>query len=414
LSDDDPSTERSAWRDLGPGLVAGVADDDPSAVGTYSQVGARFGLTFVWLPLLVLPIMAAAQTTAGRIGAVRREGLAAATKAVLPTWIAYAVFLPVVMANTFTLGADLHAMASATHLVVPLPELVLLIGLCVVILVLNLAVPYRRARVFLRCFAFGIVAYFGVLVAADVDWSAVGRAVVHPSLGAGGPATVALIALVGAALSPYVLVWQASVEVEEAALAPSSRPRRVRVAAVDVAAGVTVAMLAGAAIIVASATTLGAAGITQVDTADQAARALEPLLGSSAATVFALGILAVGLLAVPILAGGAAFATSELFGWRTGLGRRPRDVPAFSVVFFVAVAASLLFDVFGVGPVRALFLASIANGVAAPALLAVIVVIGRSRRGLGEHRIGRGAALLVGTGSVLTAALPVAYLVGRL
>jgi len=381
LSPDSPTVgaRNQNGRAFGPGIVAGIADDDPSAVGTYSQVGARFGFTFVWAPLLALPIMAAAQIAASRIGVVQRQGLAAATKTACSAWLAYVVFVPVVLAGTFTLGADLHAMASAAHLVVPIPELLLLALLSVATLALQLFIPYRQTRQFLRVFALGIFAYFGVVFAAHVDWSRVQDAALVPRFAIGRGGIAALIAIAGAALSPYILVWQPSVEVEEAQLQGSDRGRSTssRTATLDLVAGVTVAMLAACAILIASAATLRPAGITNVETADQAARALAPLLGDSTQALFALGILALGLLAVPILAGGAAFVTAELFGWRTGLGKKFRDAPGFYSVFLVAVAASLSLGAFGVPPVRALYLASIANGISAPTVLMVLLVLGR-------------------------------------
>ena len=335
--------------------------------------------------------MAAAQIAASRIGVVQRQGLAAATKAAFPAWLAYVVFIPVVLAGTFTLGADLHAMASVARLVVPIPELVLLALLSVATLALQLFIPYRQTRQFLRVFALGIFAYFGVVFAARVDWSRVQDAALVPRFAIGRGGIAVLIAIAGVALSPYVLVWQPSVEVEEAQLNGGDHGHSTssRTATLDLVAGVTVAMLAVCAILIASAATLRPAGITHVETADQAARALAPLLGDSAQALFALGILALGLLAVPILAGGAAFVTADLFGWRTGLGKKFGDAPGFYSVFLVAVAASLSLGAFGVPPVRALYLASIANGISAPAVLMVLLVLGRSRRALGEQRIGR-------------------------
>lgn len=400
-------------RSLGPSIVAGIADDDPSAVGTYSHLGAKFGLSLVWAPLLLLPVMAAAQVAAGRIGAAQRRGLAAAAKAELPMWVCCLVFLPVVAAGTLTLGADLHAMASAIQLLVDLPEALLLALLAGGTVGLQIFVGYRRSRRVLQLSALGIASYFGVVLAADVDWSQVLRALWRPTLAADRGGLQGLIAVCGAALSPYVLVWQPQVETEEATLraAAGLRLRHPREAAIDATVGIAIAMFAGCAILVASAATLPLAGITSVETADQAAQALRPLLGRGAEVVFALGIVAVGLLAVPILAGGAALVTSELFGWRTGIGRRLRDAPGFYSVFLLAVVAGLSLTALGVPPVRALYLASIANGLAAPGLLILLVWLTRSRRAVGGQRIGLFTAALIVFGAALTAALPVLLLV---
>lgn len=258
-------------RRLGPGVAAGVADDDPSAVGTYSQLGARFGLTFVWAPLLLLPVMVAAQVAAGRVGSTQRRGLAAAAKAELPLWVCLVIFVPVVAASSLTLGADLHAMANALRLVVPLPPLLLLALLTAGIIALEVFVGYRRSRRVLQVFAFGIAAYFAVLLAADVDWALAAQSVLRPRLAIDRGGLLALIAISGAALSPYVLVWQPHVENEETQLG-----------AAEAGVGITIAMLAACAIVIASAATLPQAGITNVETADQAARALSPLLGRGA------------------------------------------------------------------------------------------------------------------------------------
>lgn len=397
-------------RRLGPGVVAGVADDDPSAVGTYSQLGAKLGLTFVWAPLVLLPVMVAAQVAAARVGTSQRRGLAGAAKAQLPTWLCLVVFGPVVCAGLLTLGADLHAMASALRLVVPLPKMLLLALLAGGIVALEVFVGYRRSRRLLQVFALGIGAYFAVVLAADVHWASVATSVLRPRLAVDRGGLTALIAIVGAALSPYVLVWQPQVEIEEAKLrAASGGPERAPAsAAYDSAIGITIAMLAGAAIIIASAATLPRAGITDVKTADQAAQALAPLLGRGAQLVFVIGIVAVGLLAVPILGGGAAFVTSEIFGWRTGMSGRFREAPGFYSVFLAAVVAGLSLEAWGVPPVRALYLASIANGLAAPALFALLLWLTCSRRAVGEERVGPLTAGLVAVGVIITTALPVA------
>lgn len=400
-------------RRIGPGLVAGISDDDPSAIGTYSQIGAGTGYALLWAPFVALPIMAAAQLAASRIGTVRRAGIVAVAREFLPRWLAFIVFVPIVVTNVFTLGADLHAMASAAALVVPLPELLLLVTVSVVTVALRVAVPERISQGLLRGLALGILAYFGVVIAADIEWSVAIDALVHPRLAPGATGVTAVIAVMGATVSPYVLVWQPTADVLESAplTAPQNASSTARLFRPDLVAGVVVAMLAGAAVIIATAATLRPAGITTAVSADQAARALEPLLGQGARTVFALGIVAVGLLAAPVLAGGAAIVTTELLGWQPGMGRRLRDAPGHSVVLLSAVGGSLALGVVGVDPVRALYIASILNGITVPALLAVLVVLARSRRVLGQHRVGRATAALLILGAGIGVALPVTLLV---
>jgi Mn2+/Fe2+ NRAMP family transporter len=402
----------STARPIGSGVVSGIGDDDPSAIGTYAQIGAAFGLALVWAPIAALPIIVAVQVAVSRLGVVHGIGLVGVAKRQLPRWLVVAVFVPVLLASVFTLGADLRAMANATGLIVPLPDGFLLACLTLISFGLPIFLPYRRYRTVLRWFALGIVAYLGVVLVADVDWASVLDNVLRPHVPWDRSGVGALIAVVGAAVSPYIIVWQANAEVEESRLTPGAPPPGAewhRRAAVDVVAGLTTAIVAAVAIVIASATALHTAGITKVQTADDAARALEPLLGRAAGAAFAIGLLGVGLLAAPILAGGAAFIGSELFGLRAGLGRRLKDAPGFYALLVAAAVAALSLEVFGVPPVRALYYASIANGVAAPGLLLLVLWLARSRRVLGAARIGRTGAALIALGALAGVALPVAY-----
>jgi len=300
------SRSGGAFSRLGPGLVSGVADDDPSAIGTMAQVGASLGLRLVWGPVLVLPFIACVQVATSRIASARRSGLVAAAREVVPRWLLVIVFGPVVLANIFTLGADLDAMASALGLVTGVGEWLALVVVTITSIGLIVGLPYHRYRWVLMTLALTIFTFI------DVHFD-------RPDL-------AGLIAVVGAIASPFVIVWHANSEVEEAN-SSVRRPRRLA-QTVDVVAGLTVAVIAATCVMIVTATVLPAAGITKVQTVDQVARGLEPLLGNGAEAVFSLGIIGVGMLAVPVLAIGAAYVVSQLVGWQHGLGKPWRDAPA--------------------------------------------------------------------------------------
>jgi Mn2+/Fe2+ NRAMP family transporter len=369
----------------------------------------RLGL--VWSPLVLFPILVAMQLAAARIGLTKRKGLAAVAKEALPAWLVGIVLVPVLIASTFTLGADLHAMASAANLLVPVPTPVLLAVITTGSFAAMIRVPYARYRRVLLVFALAIVAYFGVIVVADVNWSEVLKAFTSPRLGFNRRDFGGLIAMVGALASPFIVVWQVSAEVEERVLTGRRDLRSRYRSTVAVVSGLAVAVVAATAIVIATAATLPAARITTVGTVDEAARALRPLLGSSAQIVFAIGILGTGLVAVPVIAGGAAFIVSELLGWRRGLGRHWRDAPGFYGLIAAAALAAIVLSAVGVPPVRALFLASVANGLAAPLLMLTVAYLGRSRRVLGDQRIGALITVLVVSAATAAALLPVLYVV---
>jgi len=404
----------SFLRHVGPGVVTGAADDDPSGIGTYSQVGAAYGLGLLWFVPLVAPMAAAVQETAARLGLVTGRGLATLIRRRFPRWVLLGALALVIVANTFNIAADVAAMAASTRLVVDLPQALLVVGYVAVMLTLELTLPYHRYAKVLRWLALSLLAYVFVLASADVDWSEVWHSLVSPSLVGGAGGIAALIAVFGTTVSPYLFFWQASEEVEEES--DHHEPvdvDHVRAMRIDVVGGMVSAVVIAFAIVVVAASTLHTAGITTIATPDQAARALEPLVGSSAGLVFTLGIVGLGLLAVPVLAGSSAYALAEAFDWHEGLSRRLRDARGFYAVVAGSMLTGMLVGFVGLDPIHALYLAAILNGLAAPPLIALMLVLGRRDTALGRFRSGRWSVGIVGVTLAVSLVLPLAYLVAR-
>jgi len=401
------------FKRLGPGLVTGASDDDPSGIGTYSQVGAGFGFGLLWTALVSLPMAAAVQETAGRLGLVTGKGLAALIKERFPRWVLFGCVGLVCVANTFNVGADLGSMAAATRLVVPIPQTVLVVTLAAGTLALEVLLPYSKYSKVLRWLALSLGAYVAVLFAVKVDWAQVARHTFIPTLRRDRAALAALIAIFGTTISPYLFFWQASEEVEEGGEHGEAGPlgdAHIRAMRGDCVAGMVSAVAIMFAIMVASAATLGAHGVTTVQTADQAARALQPIAGRVAGLLFALGIVGTGALAVPILAGSTAYALAETFGWREGLSRTLREARGFYGAIALSMLVGLALGFAGIDPIRALYFAAILNGLAAPPLILVMLVLSNSPGVVGSRTGGPLSNVLMAIALTVMAGLPVAYL----
>jgi Mn2+/Fe2+ NRAMP family transporter len=396
------------FKRLGPGIVTGAADDDPSGIGTYSQVGAAFGLGLLWTTLATLPLAIAVQEATARLGLVTGKGLAALLRERFPRPVLLGAVTLVALANTFNIGADIGSMAAAAGLLVPVPQTLAAVAFALVMIVLEVTVPYHHYARVLRWLALSLLAYVGVLAVVHFDWAAVLAHTLVPRFQPDRAGVAALLALFGTTISPYLFFWQAAEEVEERA-GRDYPPDRHQLAAMrgDVAAGMGSGVGVMFAIMTTAAVTLGAHRPVQVDTAQQAAQALRPLAGDLAGLLFAAGILGTGLLAVPVLAGSTAYAIAETAGWREGLGRRVLQARAFYAVLAASILVGMGMDFTGVSPIRALYLAAILNGVAAPPLLVLIALLARSTDVLGDHRSGLLSQLLVGAAAVIMAALSV-------
>jgi NRAMP (natural resistance-associated macrophage protein)-like metal ion transporter len=396
------------FKRLGPGLVTGAADDDPSGIGTYSQVGAAFGFGLLWTTLATLPLAIAVQEATARLGLVTGKGLAALLRERFPRPVLVGAVILVAVANTFNIGADIASMAAAAGLLVPVPQSVAAVAFALVTIVLEVTVPYHRYARVLRWLALSLLAYVGVLVVVHVDWTAVLAHTLVPRFHADRAGVAALLAVFGTTISPYLFFWQAAEEVEEQAGAHHPADRGLLAAMRgDVAAGMGSGIAVMFAIMTTAAVTLGAHGAVQVDTAQQAAQALRPLAGELAGLLFAAGIVGTGLLAVPVLAGSTAYAIAESVGWPEGLGRRVMQARAFYLVIAVSILVGVAMEFIGISPIRALYLAAILNGVAAPPLLVLIALLARSKDVLGRHRSGLVSQLLVGAAAIIMAVLSV-------
>jgi Mn2+/Fe2+ NRAMP family transporter len=330
------------FKRLGPGIVTGAADDDPSGIGTYSQVGAAFGFGLLWTTLATLPLAIAVQEATARLGLVTGKGLAGLLRERFPRPVLVGAVALVAVANTFNIGADIASMAAAAGLLVPVPQTLAAVAFALVMVVLEVTVPYHRYARVLRWLALSLLAYVGVLVVVHVDWTAVLAHTLVPRFHADRAGVAALLAVFGTTISPYLFFWQAAEEVEEQAGGHHPADRGLLAAMRgDVVAGMGSGIGVMFAIMTTAAVTLGAHGVVQIDTAQQAAQALRPLAGELAGLLFAAGIVGTGLLAVPVLAGSTAYAIAESVGWPEGLGRRVRQARAF----YAVIAASILVGV---------------------------------------------------------------------
>lgn len=402
------------FKRLGPGLVTGAADDDPSGIGTYSQVGAAFGFRFLWTTLMALPFAIAVQEATARLGLFTGKGLAALIKENFPRWVLTVAVVLVVGANTFNIGADLGSMAAATNLLLPVPELVLLVVFTALMAGLEIFVPYHRYARVLKWLCLSLLSYVVVMFVVDIAWADVAADLVVPRIGFERDQLAALIAIFGTTISPYLFFWQAGEEVEERGQAGNGSgvddAAHLRAMRGDVAAGMSSGVFVMFAIMVTSASTLGANGITDIATAEEAAQALEPFAGRFAELLFTLGIVGTGLLAVPVLAGSTSYALAETFGWSEGLSLKMTQARRFYLVIMGSMVAGFVMNLAGLDPVRALYWSAILNGVAAPPLIVMIFVLARRRRVLGEHASGRLSQTMVAGAALISAALPVAFL----
>ncbi len=398
-------------RILGPGVVTGAADDDPSGIATYSQAGSMFGFGLLWAFPLMYPLLMAVQESCARIGAVTGRGLAAVIKDHYSRKLLYAAVALVVVANTINIGADLGAMAATTQLLIPLPFSVLAIAFAALTLLLVLTIPYKTYAKILKWLALALFAYPLTALLVSVDWGTVLRATFMPTFAPTTEVLFLLVGMLGTTISPYLFFWDTSEVVEEEIAkhrlklsstdGPRLSKRFLRSVRIDTFFGMTIAVLTAWFIVVTCASVLHQNGITQIETAADAARAIEPLVqgfpdaGLVAKLIFAIGVVGLGLLAVPVLAGSAAYAISEAAGWKEGLHYRYKRASGFYGVIIVATIAGLALNFMGVNPINALVFAAVFNGVAAVPLILLILRIGRNPEIMGEHVNGRVATTFV-------------------
>ena len=381
------------WHALGPGLTTGASDDDPSGIATYSQTGAKYGFQFLWLAAFTLPLMAVVQEMCARIGIVTGRGLAGNIRKHFPKKILYLCAGLLFAANAFNIGADLGAMAKATQLLVPRANYVaLILGFTVICLLLQILTPYARYAKYLKWLALVLLTYILSAILAHLHWGDVLHHAIVPSFHFGSDQALLICAILGTTISPYLFFWQTSQEVEEQILEGKTSfaqrqvttPPEVRKMRIDVWSGMILSNIVMFFIIAACGGVLFTHGITEIVTAAQAAEALRPFAGNATYFLFAIGIIGTGLLAIPVLAGSSSYALSESFKWREGMYRKLKQAHAFYGVIIISMFVGLGINFLGIDPIKALIYSAVANGVIAPIVLVLIVLMSSNKKIMGE------------------------------
>ncbi|HMD03032.1 MAG TPA: Nramp family divalent metal transporter, partial [Candidatus Baltobacteraceae bacterium] len=376
------------FRTLGPGLITGASDDDPSGISTYSVAGATTGLSMLWVALLTTPMMAVIQGMCARIGMVSGVGLAAVMREVFPRWLSASLALLVVLANTFNVGADFAGMSASAHMVAPLPQLVWVLFFGALLLVSEIYFSYKLLSSVFKWLTLALFAYVITAFVAHPNWGDVLRNTLIPQFQTNGHWITTLVGVLGTTISPYLFFWQSSMMVEEEkergrATIQSRKgasPEEIKAMHLDVNAGMIYSNVVMFFIITTTAVTLGAAGKHDIATAQQAAEALRPLAGNLAYVLFTLGMVGTGMLAIPVLAGSSAYVACEMLSFRTGLAELPRRAWRFYAIVAAGMAIGVAMNVIGVDPIKALFWSAVFNGVAAVPLVYAIVHIARDKK----------------------------------
>jgi len=387
---------------FGPGVITGAADDDPSGIATYTQTGAKFGYGQLWTVLVMLPLMTAIQEACARIGAVTGHGLSAVIKANYNKKVLYSAVLLVVVANTINIGADIGALAAAAQLIIPVSFVILTLGFTALILVLEIFTTYRVYAHILKWLALALLAYPLTVFIVHQPWTTIFMATFVPHIELNFEFFFIITAVLGTTISPYMFFWQASQEVEEEKIhhvrfsrgKPKIGVNFIRNLRIDNFMGMIFSEIATWSIIVVAATVLHQNGITNVSSAADAAKALEPLVqtfpnaGFLAKLIFATGIIGLGLLGIPVLSGSAAYALTEAFNMKQGLNLKLKRAHGFYGIITIATLIGLMINFIGIDPIKALVFTAVFNGVAAVPLIFLIARIARNQKIMGEHRSG--------------------------
>ena len=385
--------QKSFLSRLGPGLITGASDDDPSGIGTYSQAGASFGFGMLWTALFMLPLMVVVQHLCAKIGMVSGRGLAGVLKDFYSRWLLYPAVLGLVVANTINAGTDMAAIAAAINMFVPVPVTVLVIPIAALIVGLQIWGSYELIVKVFKWLTLSLFAYIIAAFLAHPNWGDVFYATVVPRFQLSGSYITTIVALLGTTISPYLFFWQASEEVEEEVVkgrdsldarlgATNDELRREKV---DTILGMALSNVVAYFVILAAASTLFAAGKNEIKSATEAAQALSPLAGNGASFLFAVGVIGTGLLGVPVLTGSSAYAVSETFGWTCSLNEKPRHAKRFYSVIAVSTLIGLLVNFSGIDPITALFWTAVVNGVIAPPLLVIVMLVSNNKRVIGDR-----------------------------
>ncbi|HTK38819.1 MAG TPA: divalent metal cation transporter [Pyrinomonadaceae bacterium] len=381
---------------LGPGLITGASDDDPSGIGTYTQAGASFGFGTLWTALFMLPLMIVVQHICAKIGMVSGQGLAGVLKKFYSKWLLYPAVFGLVIANTINAGTDMAAIAAAINMFVPVPVSILIIPIAVLIVVLQVWGSYRLIVKVFKWLTLSLFAYIIAAFLARPNWGEVLYATLVPQFQFTGKYLTTVVALLGTTISPYLFFWQASEEVEEE-VAEGRESLSSRLGATndelkkekwDTITGMALSNIVAYFVILAAASTLFAAGKNDIRSAVDAAQALRPLAGSAASFLFAAGIIGTGLLGVPVLTSSSAYAVSETFGWTCSLDEKPRHAKRFYSVIAVSTLIGMLVNYSGINPITALFWTAVINGLIAPPLIIVVMLVSNNKRVVGDRTNG--------------------------
>jgi NRAMP (natural resistance-associated macrophage protein)-like metal ion transporter len=380
---------------LGPGLITGASDDDPSGIGTYAQAGAQHGFATLWMPLAMLPMVTAVQYMCAKIGMVTGRGLAGVLRERHPRAL-YPAVAALVIANTLNAGADIGAIAAAINLLVPIAAVVFIVPISLGIIGLQVFGSYRLIERVFKWLTLALLAYVGAALLSRPDFASVLAGTLVPTIRLDPKYIGIVVALLGTTISPYLLFWQASEEVEEEISMGRVHLRQregasrfeLKYALWDTLAGMVFAVVVAYSIILATGATLFSAGKTQITSATEAAQALRPIAGDASEIMFAVGLIGVGVLAVPILTGSAAYCVSEALGWRSGLDRKLTGAPQFYLVIIAATLVGMMINFLGINPITALVLSAVLNGLVAPPLLVLVMLVSNDRAAMGERTNG--------------------------
>jgi NRAMP (natural resistance-associated macrophage protein)-like metal ion transporter len=379
---------RSLLQSLGPGIITGAADDDPSGIATYSVAGAQLGTKLLWTALLTWPLMAAVQMMCARIGMVTGQGLAGNFRQRFPRWLLLVFVIALLIANTINIAADLAGMADASAMLSGINSHWFVIVFAILISWATVRLQYQQIANVLKWLVLVLFAYPVTAFVVGADWDQVLRATLVPSMPHTKTEWATLVAILGTTISPYLFFWQASEEVEEEKSAGQSSlaqrrgatPEELELRNIDVGVGAFFSNAVMFFIILTTAITLNKHGIVNIETSREAAEALRPLAGNFAATLFTLGIVGVGFLAIPTLAGSAAYAFAETLGWRQGLNKKLKQARWFYALILVSTAAGVALDFIGINPVKALYWTAVINGLLAPFLLVAILIVAADKK----------------------------------
>jgi NRAMP (natural resistance-associated macrophage protein)-like metal ion transporter len=409
------SSKPRLWKTLGPGLITGASDDDPSGIATYSQAGAKFGFQLAWTLLLTYPLMAAIQAISARIGRTTGRGVAGNVRAHYPAWLLQTLVSLLFAANLLNLGADLGAMAEASRLLLPhVPAWVFVLLYAAVCTTAQFLLKHTRYVAVLKWLTLSLFSYFAALAVIEVDWRELLHGLIWPRFSRDHDFWMMVVAILGTTISPYLFFWQAAQEVEDTKAKPKRQPlkrkpqqaeRALNRIQLDTLVGMGFSNAVALAIMITTAATLHQSGSEAIQTAAQAAHALRPIAGEFAFALFALGIIGTGLLAVPVLAGSAAYAMGEARGWPVGLARRPLQAKAFYGVIALATLLGALSNLSPLEPMTVLVWAAVANGLVAVPVMVLLMLLARNPRVMGKFCIPRGLAVL---GWISTAVMAIA------